>query len=245
MYYCEDIAFFKIPSSFRTKRRPDHPIAGGSPMRILFVVGLLLPLAACKTVNSKAALAQAGKAETGGKPNLQDMMGEYEFVGGQYIVKDNYDRPYSRSEIKSDPSRSGTFTFKADGAYTLAVNFEAGASRGGTFGPGVLVSINPVSKPKIEQYTYSNQGWVGESVSMENKIETVDAFEPGDPDPGVTLSETKTMSSRQYKWFNKDEWKKFKSIKNKIYITQEALSFTSYSEDEMWKETIELNFKRK
>ncbi len=214
-------------------------------MRVIFAFGLLLTLVSCKTVNTKAALAQAGKAETGGKANLHYMVGEYEFVGGQYIVKDNYDRPYSRSEIKSDPSRSGTFSLKADGTYTLAVNFEAGASNAGTFGPGVIVSINPLSKPKIEQYTVSDQGWVGDSVRMEKKVETVDAFEPGDPDPGVTLSETTTMSSRRYKWLNKDEWKKFKSIKSKIYITQETLTFTSYSEDEMWKETIELNFKRK
>jgi hypothetical protein len=110
--------------------------------------------------------------------------------------------------------------------------------------PGIIAQINPDAVTRTETYTVGVSDLFGGSGTEERKIETTGRVESGTGSPSVKIINNTTMHSRPYRWFNKLEWRVYKTVVETITVQGKQMSYSQNSRDALNSETLTLNFAR-
>lgn len=205
-------------------------------MRLALTVSIMLSMAACKTsapAGQRADLAE--RASTPSRPDLRQVAGEYNFTGPDSAIYDRDAAPAQRTALL-DVGR--------DGIVSLEVRFPVAIRASTRMDAGIIAQINPDETTRTETYTVGVSDLFGGNGTDERKIDNTGRIETGDGKSIKIISQT-TMHSRPYRWFNKLEWRVYKTVVQTITVQGNQMSYSQESRDRLNNEILTLNFARR
>lgn len=165
------------------------------------------------------------------------LSGLYKFVGPDSAVSPQY-------PIDPWTPGAGTVNFYADGGVTLEVNFYRNARGSSFYKPGTVASLKPDGQLRAETYKVSSSGFFGGSSTEERQIEITDTQKFDESTKTLHLTSQTVMSSRPYTWFNKQPWKRYKTVTVTWQITPKSMTFHEKTEELLGNEETTLKFQR-
>jgi hypothetical protein len=206
-------------------------------MKFVLFILTMSSLIACKTVSPGINRANlAATTETGReKSELQKIAGTYRFTGPDSMIYD----------LSNETTKTAVLSVARDGVVSLDVHFPVAIRSSTRLGPGVIASMIPDSQTRTETYTVGTDSLFSGRGTEERKIDTTDTIQKSAANAQEILLESKTvMYGRPYKWFNKPEWKVYKTMTMRIKGDGTLLTFTQESKELMGTENLSLTFTR-